>query len=94
MSKHEQNITDAISWLIKNKLEQGMSESDFIKLVTDQEGLKCFIKAELEHGVSEQAKQLKHCSEDVLVVAFKKCLKAMLPSGLVVAASAFEALLS
>ena len=94
MSNNEKNIIDAIAWLIKEKSYQGMCETDFVKLVSNPEELKSYIKTEIEYGVSEQAKQLKNSSEDVLNVAFRKCLKTMLPSGLVAPASEFEALLS
>jgi|TARA_B110000211_G_C14093145_1_gene560688 hypothetical protein len=84
---------EAITGIIKDKLDKGMSEADFIKLLSNKEEFKAFIKSEIENGVSEHATELKRCSEDVLMSGFKKCLKAMLPTGLVVAASAFEALI-
>ena len=88
------NISEAITGLIKDKLDNGMSEADFIKLLSNKEEFKAFIKSEIENGVSEHSRQLKKCSEDVLMAGFKRCLKSMLPTGLVVAATAFEALLS
>ncbi len=94
MNHSTQNISEAITGLIKDKLDNGMSESDFIKLLSNKECFKAFVKSEIENGVSEHATELKRCSEDVLMDGFKKCLKAMLPTGLVVVASVFEALLS
>ena len=89
--KELDQMQELMTKFIQEKIDSGVEYESLIPFLTDKESFHAFVKSELETHTNKAYKALVNLGEDMLWGVFKRALKAILPTGLMVAASVLGA---